>query len=104
MMYGIMKSSETIKLVSNIFMFVVQLDLSPKGRIELQVRFYSETAPPTAEKDRELTVDEKRNTGGFVRRHGAIKHAKVHEVKDHQFRATFFRQPVFCSFCSEFMW
>jgi len=28
----------------------------------------------------------------------------MHEVKGHQFIATFYRQPVFCSFCSEFMW
>ncbi|XP_067934448.1 protein kinase C delta type-like [Watersipora subatra] len=80
------------------------LDLSPVGRLELQIRFYSETSPPSAEKDREMSVAEKRNTGGIARRQGAVKHAKLHEVKDHQFIATFFRQPVFCSFCSEFMW
>ena len=70
----------------------------------MQIRFYSETSPPSSEKDREMSVDEKRNTGGIARGHGAIKHARLHEVKDHQFIATFFRQPVFCSFCSEFMW
>ncbi|VDM77980.1 unnamed protein product [Strongylus vulgaris] len=35
---------------------------------------------------------------------GAIKHARVHEIRGHQFVATFFRQPTFCSLCSDFMW
>ncbi|KHJ84429.1 phorbol esters/diacylglycerol binding domain protein [Oesophagostomum dentatum] len=35
---------------------------------------------------------------------GAIKHARVHEIRGHQFVATFFRQFTFCSLCSEFMW
>uniref|UniRef100_A0A6Q2X7U7 Protein kinase C n=1 Tax=Esox lucius TaxID=8010 RepID=A0A6Q2X7U7_ESOLU len=38
------------------------------------------------------------------RRRGAIKQAKIHEVKCHEFIATFFRQPTFCSVCREFVW
>uniref|UniRef100_A0AC35FPL7 Protein kinase C n=1 Tax=Panagrolaimus sp. PS1159 TaxID=55785 RepID=A0AC35FPL7_9BILA len=41
---------------------------------------------------------------GLQRRRGAIKHARVHEIRGHHFLATFFRQPTFCSLCSEFMW
>lgn len=41
---------------------------------------------------------------GLQRRRGAIKHARVHEIRGHQFVATFFRQLTFCSLCSEFMW
>ncbi|CAJ0564021.1 unnamed protein product, partial [Mesorhabditis spiculigera] len=41
---------------------------------------------------------------GIQRRRGAIKHAKVHEIRGHQFVATFFRQFTFCQFCSDFMW
>lgn len=44
------------------------------------------------------------NLGGLQRRRGAIKHARVHEIRGHQFVATFFRQFTFCSLCSEFMW
>lgn len=41
---------------------------------------------------------------GLQRRRGAIKHARVHEIRGHHFVATFFRQLTFCSLCSEFMW
>ncbi|XP_069766190.1 protein kinase C theta type isoform X2 [Narcine bancroftii] len=37
-------------------------------------------------------------------RRGAIKQAKVHNVKCHEFIATFFPQPTFCSVCHEFVW
>ncbi|VDN03211.1 unnamed protein product, partial [Onchocerca ochengi] len=40
---------------------------------------------------------------GLQRRRGAIKHARIHEIRGHQFVATFFRQPTFCSLCSDFM-
>ena len=42
--------------------------------------------------------------GGITRRRGAIKHQKIHEVKGHKFIAKFFRQPTYCSFCSDFLW
>ena len=38
------------------------------------------------------------------RRRGAIKQAKIHSIKNHEFIATFFRQPTFCSVCREFVW
>ena len=85
----------------------LQLDLQPTGRLELQIKFYSESSNPqgaSVSERAEMTSEEKRNTGGIARRQGAVKHAKIHDIKDHQFLATFFRQPVFCSFCSEFMW
>ena len=37
-------------------------------------------------------------------RRGAIKQAKIHLVKSHEFSATFFPQPTFCSVCKEFVW
>ncbi|KAF4794005.1 Protein kinase C theta type [Turdus rufiventris] len=46
-------------------------------------------------------------TEGFFslhQRRGAIKQAKIHNVKCHEFTATFFPQPTFCSVCHEFVW
>ncbi|KAF7640424.1 Protein kinase C [Meloidogyne graminicola] len=41
---------------------------------------------------------------GIYRRRGAIKHAKIHEIRGHEFVTTSFRQFTFCSICGEFMW
>uniref|UniRef100_A0AAQ6APD4 protein kinase C n=1 Tax=Amphiprion ocellaris TaxID=80972 RepID=A0AAQ6APD4_AMPOC len=38
------------------------------------------------------------------RRRGAFKQPKVHVIKNHEFTATFFHQPTFCSVCREFVW
>uniref|UniRef100_A0A667YMT8 protein kinase C n=1 Tax=Myripristis murdjan TaxID=586833 RepID=A0A667YMT8_9TELE len=38
------------------------------------------------------------------RRRGAFKQPKVHFIRNHEFTATFFGQPTFCSVCREFLW
>ncbi|XP_013379149.1 protein kinase C delta type isoform X2 [Lingula anatina] len=75
------------------------LDLTPSGTLLVQIRHFSEKEEQLPDGDNEKT-----QTGGITRRRGAIKQAKVHEVRGHKFIAKFFNQPVFCSFCGEFLW
>ncbi|XP_070557525.1 protein kinase C delta type-like [Ptychodera flava] len=75
----------------------IWLDLQPTGRLLVQVRHFSEDGD---EQMSEPTVI----TGGLARRRGAMRQARVHERRGHKFQAKFFRQPAYCSFCSEFLW
>uniref|UniRef100_A0A8C6M334 Protein kinase C n=1 Tax=Nothobranchius furzeri TaxID=105023 RepID=A0A8C6M334_NOTFU len=64
------------------------VDLHPSGKVMMAVQYFLEGEEvPT-----------------INRRRGAIKQAKIHFIKNHEFIATFFRQPTFCSVCREFVW
>uniref|UniRef100_A0A671XU89 Protein kinase C n=1 Tax=Sparus aurata TaxID=8175 RepID=A0A671XU89_SPAAU len=75
----------------------IWLDLKPQGRLKMEARYYLEKCGEQSEPERE---------GLFAlhQRRGAIKQAKIHIVKCHEFSATFFPQPTFCSVCKEFVW
>uniref|UniRef100_A0A914BX64 protein kinase C n=1 Tax=Acrobeloides nanus TaxID=290746 RepID=A0A914BX64_9BILA len=80
----------------------IWINLKPCGRILAQTRKVGSV-------DEHGRSDEMSTPRGFEplglqRRRGAIKHARVHEVRGHQLVATFFRQFTFCTLCSEFMW
>ncbi|XP_068611073.1 protein kinase C theta type [Brachionichthys hirsutus] len=82
----------------------IWLEMKPQGRLLMEARFYLEKSGQTeggAESDRE-----REGEGLFAlhQRRGAIKQAKIHEVQRHEFGATFFPQPTFCSVCKEFVW
>ncbi|XP_052779349.1 protein kinase C delta type-like isoform X2 [Mya arenaria] len=92
------------------------LDLKPSGRLQCQIRYFTENEEVMRSKkgSRESMENsikqikehdsEKQQGGGITRRRGAIKQQKVHEVRGHQFIAKFFRQPTFCAFCNDFCW
>uniref|UniRef100_A0A8C4HWT2 Protein kinase C n=1 Tax=Dicentrarchus labrax TaxID=13489 RepID=A0A8C4HWT2_DICLA len=74
------------------------LDLHPSGRVQMAVQFFLEDSDPSVKvppEDGVMTLN---------RRRGAFKQPKVHMIKNHEFTATFFGQPTFCSVCREFLW
>lgn len=84
--------------------------MKPSGRLLMEAKYFkpdetdsgiadSET-PPSPNK----TFSPELSTFGIQRRRGAIRHQKLHEIRGHRFIANFFRQPTFCSICSDFLW
>lgn len=81
------------------------LDLKPQGRLRMEARYYLEKSDAAGASEGDLDTEQER-VGLFALHHrrGAIKQAKIHLVKCHEFSATFFPQPTFCSVCKEFVW
>ncbi|XP_068763342.1 protein kinase C delta type isoform X2 [Struthio camelus] len=73
------------------------LDLQPQGKVLMAVQYFLEDA------DCKQSMREGEGTVTMNRR-GAIKQAKIHYIKNHEFIATFFGQPTFCSVCKDFVW
>uniref|UniRef100_A0A4W3JZT6 protein kinase C n=1 Tax=Callorhinchus milii TaxID=7868 RepID=A0A4W3JZT6_CALMI len=74
------------------------LDLQPQGKVLMSVQLFLE------DNDCHQAVKEEDGAVTLTRRRGAIKQAKIHYIKNHEFTATFFRQPTFCSVCRDFVW
>uniref|UniRef100_A0A8C8REA8 Protein kinase C delta type n=1 Tax=Pelusios castaneus TaxID=367368 RepID=A0A8C8REA8_9SAUR len=73
------------------------LDLQPQGKVLMAVQYFLEDA----DCKQSIREDEGIVT---INRRGAIKQAKIHYIKNHEFIATFFGQPTFCSVCKDFVW
>ncbi|XP_022428573.2 protein kinase C delta type isoform X2 [Delphinapterus leucas] len=78
---------------------VSELDLQPQAKVLMSVQYFLED------------IDCKQSMRGedgakfpTMNRRGAIKQAKIHYIKNHEFIATFFGQPTFCSVCRDFVW
>ncbi|KAJ8408148.1 hypothetical protein AAFF_G00263760 [Aldrovandia affinis] len=80
------------------------MDLQPSGKVMMVVQYFVEDAD--SECKQSMKEKEREEDGALTlnRRRGAIKQAKIHFIKNHEFIATFFRQPTFCSVCREFVW
>ncbi|XP_061922379.1 protein kinase C theta type [Entelurus aequoreus] len=79
----------------------IWLDLKPQGRLLMEAKYYLEKSDASGKADGE---PDREGLFALHQRRGAIKQAKIHVVKCHEFSATFFPQPTFCSVCKEFVW
>uniref|UniRef100_A0A0P6IZV6 Protein kinase C delta type n=1 Tax=Heterocephalus glaber TaxID=10181 RepID=A0A0P6IZV6_HETGA len=75
------------------------LDLQPEAKVLMSVQYFLEDGD--CKQSMRSEEDGKFPT---MNRRGAIKQAKIHCIKNHEFIATFFGQPTFCSVCKEFVW
>ncbi|XP_047387506.1 protein kinase C delta type isoform X3 [Sciurus carolinensis] len=75
------------------------LDLQPQAKVLMSVQYFLEDGDC-----KQSMRGEDEAKFPTMNRRGAIKQAKIHYIKNHEFIATFFRQPTFCSVCKDFVW
>ncbi|KAM6169924.1 protein kinase C delta type [Rhynchocyon petersi] len=75
------------------------LDLQPQAKVLMSVQYFLEDTDC-----KQSLRGEDESKFPTMNRRGAIKQAKIHYIKNHEFIATFFGQPTFCSVCKEFVW
>ncbi|XP_064198691.1 protein kinase C theta type isoform X1 [Anguilla rostrata] len=79
------------------------VDLKPQGRLLLEAKYFLQKSGDDGQSDGERDED-RVSLQSLHQRRGAFKQAKIHAVNRHEFSATFFPQPTFCSVCKEFIW
>lgn len=92
----------------------IWIDLEPAGRIHVSIELQGQFSDCKMKVHGNdcfifflLAVSNERhfkqNKRAFAQRRFAVVR-RVYEINGHKFMATFFRQPTFCSICSEFIW
>lgn len=79
------------------------VDLQPTGRLQMAVQYFLEDGDIVPTKP-SMKLPPEEGVTTLNKRRGAFKQLKVHCIKCHEFTATFFNQPTFCSVCREFVW
>ncbi|XP_033821885.1 protein kinase C, delta b [Periophthalmus magnuspinnatus] len=79
------------------------VDLQPSGRVQMAVQYFLEDGDLATNRT-SMKVSPEEGLTTLNRRRGAFKQPKIHDIKSHEFTATFFNQPTFCSVCREFLW
>lgn len=76
------------------------LDLQPQAKVLMSVQYFLEDT----DCKHSIRGEDEAMCPSTMNRRGAIKQAKIHYIKNHEFIATFFGQPTFCSVCKDFVW
>ncbi|KAJ8381585.1 hypothetical protein SKAU_G00023630 [Synaphobranchus kaupii] len=79
------------------------VDLQPQGRLLMEARYFLQKSGKCGGSNGE-GYEDRASLQMLHQRRGAFKQAKIHAVNRHEFTATFFPQPTFCSVCKEFVW
>ncbi|XP_057701412.1 protein kinase C delta type-like [Corythoichthys intestinalis] len=79
------------------------VDLVPSGKIQIAVQYLLEDSD-AAQNQASVKVSPEDGLVTLNKRRGAFKQPRLHVIKNHEFTATFFHQPTFCSVCREFLW
>ncbi|XP_071016834.1 protein kinase C delta type-like isoform X1 [Oncorhynchus clarkii lewisi] len=80
------------------------VDLQPSGKVQMAIQFFTQDTDTAAAFKSTVKMREVEDEPKTLNRRRAIKQPKVHFIKNHEFTATFFGQPTFCSVCREFVW
>lgn len=76
------------------------LDLQPQAKVLMSVQYFLEDT----DCKQSIRGEDEAMCPSTMNRRGAIKQARIHYIKNHEFIATFFGQPTFCSVCKDFVW
>ncbi|XP_015240954.1 PREDICTED: protein kinase C delta type-like isoform X1 [Cyprinodon variegatus] len=100
---GVSQLMERCKASRNRSNSELSLDLYPSGRVHIILQYFLEDTD-TDHLNQSVKAPPPDGVMTLNRRRGAVKQPKIHVVKNHEFIATFFRQPTFCSVCRDFVW